>query len=331
VFVSPTVVGDVLYIGSCAGICYALNKTSGELLWTYDIGEVSFHGEPTTADSLLIIPTDGRSGAIYALTLNKGLLAWQYDVAERPERIDGVTTDLILNGSTVLGVTTSDEVLCLDIKDGSVVWGFQTPMAPDGRYWNVGPTIRDNYVFFMGYDGWLHCLDSKTGNEMWESDLGIRPTTNMVLDDNCIYIGSNDSTVHRVALSNGKIINSMKLNGRPGLQLQMIDSLLYIFTQEDPDFTSMLSLLALHADLSGIAWESSTSYDTPWSIKKVYGYQDWIMTGKSNGEVLLLDPLTGHEHGSFKVDGEVRSIGFNDNTFYVGTMKGMVHAIRVEE
>ncbi len=322
--------GNTLYIGSCGGICYALDKNSGEIRWNYKIGEVSFHGDPTLTDSLLIIPTDREFGAIYALTLSEGLLEWQYKVVDHPERTNGVKTDLLLIGSNVYGVTTNDKLVCLYTIDGDVVWDYQSRFAPEGRYCNVGPVIRDSSVLFFGYNGWLYCLNSQTGKEVWKSDTGIRPTTNMVLKDDDLYIGSNDSAIYRLSSSDGTIINNLKLKGRPGLQLQIVDSLLFAFIRSNPSRYGMLDLVAVRTDLSDITWEASTSNDTLWTIKRIYRYRDWIITGKANGEVLLLDPQTGHPQGSIKIDGEVRSIGFDNDVMYVGTIKGLVHAIRID-
>jgi len=323
-------VGNFLYIGSCTGICYALDKKSGEVRWEREIGEVSFHGDPITTDSLLIIPVDREFGAIYALTLSEGHLRWKYTVVEYPEIINGVTTDLMMNGNTVLGVTTNDKLVCLDIGNGNIVWDYQSPFTPEERYWNVGPATRDSTVYFIGHNGWLYKLNAQTGREMWKSDIGIRPTTNIVLKNNDIYIGSDDSTIYKLSSEDGTIISNKKLKGRTGLQLQIVDSLLYVFVRDDPGRYRMQTLLAVKTDLSGVVWESLASSDSSWSIKKVYQYRDWIIAGKANGEVLFLDPSTGHPEGSIKIDGSVRSIGFDNDVMYVGTISGFVHAIKIE-
>ena len=49
-FVSPTVVGNAVMIGSCAGTLYALDRTTGTPIWRYDTksdgSAAQFHGEP---------------------------------------------------------------------------------------------------------------------------------------------------------------------------------------------------------------------------------------------------------------------------------------------
>lgn len=54
--------GDSLFIGSCKGSFYAINKSSGAVRWSYDIrndgNQQSFHGDPLVAGDLILVGTD---------------------------------------------------------------------------------------------------------------------------------------------------------------------------------------------------------------------------------------------------------------------------------
>jgi len=62
VFVSPTVVGDAVILGSCAGTLYALDRTTGSPIWLYDTeadgAAAQFHGEPLLIGGRIVIPSD---------------------------------------------------------------------------------------------------------------------------------------------------------------------------------------------------------------------------------------------------------------------------------
>jgi len=49
-----------MFIGSCAGNFYAINKTTGQLLWSYDIrrdgNQQSFHGDPLVTNPAPFVP-----------------------------------------------------------------------------------------------------------------------------------------------------------------------------------------------------------------------------------------------------------------------------------
>ena len=98
--------GDLLFIGSCAGNFYALNKTTGELKWSYDIRQdgrqVSFHGNPLVINDLILIGTDKSCdpegiGHVYAFERESGKVRWKY-------RSTSVPTDIVqLNSNVYFG------------------------------------------------------------------------------------------------------------------------------------------------------------------------------------------------------------------------------------
>ncbi len=70
-------------------------------------------------------------------------------------------------------VSGSERVLCLDEKDGHVVWKFEyecpyTVSYPAGP--RVAPLVRDGKVFTLGAEGNLYCLEAKSGKVVWSHD-----------------------------------------------------------------------------------------------------------------------------------------------------------------
>jgi len=116
VYVSPTVVGDTLYIGSCSGSYYALDRATGAIRWTYDTGvdgpPASFHGDPVTSAGLIVTGSDHTLGGYaYAFDLETGELAWRLDVG-------GLESDLVAEGSRVIGATSDGGLIALDLESG---------------------------------------------------------------------------------------------------------------------------------------------------------------------------------------------------------------------
>lgn len=77
--------GNVLFIGSCGGKFYALEKVTGKELWSYDTrtdgGPRSFHGDPFLYDGLVLITTERgcgpNTGFVYAFDQQAGKLRWK--------------------------------------------------------------------------------------------------------------------------------------------------------------------------------------------------------------------------------------------------------------
>jgi len=68
-----------------------------------------------------------------------------------------------------------ERVLCLDAKDGRILWNFSYPAEYKGLDYGSGPralvSILQGKVFGAGAVGHVFCLDEKTGKKLWFRDL----------------------------------------------------------------------------------------------------------------------------------------------------------------
>lgn len=95
-----------MFIGSCAGNFYAINKSTGQVQWSYDIRkdgkQQSFHGDPLVINDLILIGTDRGCdpeavGHVYAFERDSGKVRWKY-------RSTSVPTDIVqLNSNVYFG------------------------------------------------------------------------------------------------------------------------------------------------------------------------------------------------------------------------------------
>ncbi len=329
-YVSPAVVGPNLYIGSCSGTCYALDRNTGGLIWRNHLGELSFHGNPVVADSMLIVPTDGRPGSIYALSLLDGTLVWQHSVPGKSDHRTGVTTDLFNRNQVVFGVSTFDKLIALDMGTGDQLWEFAGSFEPEGSYRSVTPAVSDSVIYFMSFDGWLHCIDPDSGREVWKSEIGARPSTSMSLLEGHIFVGCIDSTLYKLSCENGRILNKLKLDAMPRMQLCVVDSMIYMLSENVPDVYGTRNFMSVNGKRLEVHWEAHASYQSRWTIKRATPYRDWIVSGNARGEILLMDPRTGQTAKSLLVEGRVRSIAFDNDVMFIGTIEGMIHAVQID-
>ncbi len=77
VYSSPTVVGNVVYIGSADGNVYALDTGTGVPVWTFQTGNAII-ATPAVAGGVVYI---GSSSTLYALNATTGTELWEYGVA----------------------------------------------------------------------------------------------------------------------------------------------------------------------------------------------------------------------------------------------------------
>jgi len=231
VFSTPTVAGDTLLIGSCAGTFYAFDKRNGHTLWSYNIhqdgNQTSFHGNPLVTDDLILIGTDkscssGAIGHIYAFDQKTGTVRWKY-------RTTGTPTDIVRKGSTIYAATFNDELIALNFSDGSLLWKFGTGAANADCALPPAPVVIDNRVFYAGLDGILYAFDGQSGKLSWKHDLGKRITTNLSAIDNSLYMGDSIKRLFRLSADNGHIQKELPVAAIPEGRILVDANSLYVF------------------------------------------------------------------------------------------------------
>src|SRR5206468_2960755 len=129
--------GDLVYIGSCSGTFFALDRRDGRLRWSQDVRPdarpTSFHGDALVADSLILIGTDAgtaenRHDHVWAFVLDGGAIRWKCPLE------DGIVSDVVSAGSRVFAITRADSLLCLDMATGRRLWSFADSMASQSQF-----------------------------------------------------------------------------------------------------------------------------------------------------------------------------------------------------
>lgn len=78
-------------------------------------------------------------------------------------------TPLMVDG--VLYVTLPDHVYAMDARTGERLWQYTWQDKGGHLVGNRGVGMYKNWVYFMGPDNWVICLDAKTGKEKWRKEL----------------------------------------------------------------------------------------------------------------------------------------------------------------
>ena len=115
------------------------------------------------------------SNNVYALDARSGRQIWRHRI-DLPEGVRGEVHRGVAICDTRLFVTSTDcRLLCLDARNGSVVW--ETRVADykqEHRLTQAPLVIRARIICGMGFGdwgarGWLDCYDSATGDRLWRT------------------------------------------------------------------------------------------------------------------------------------------------------------------
>lgn len=321
--------GDLLFIGSCSGNFYALDKNTGRVRWSYNIkqdgDQTSFHDDPLVAGDSIIIGTDaGSQGHIYAFDRATGKVRWKYLVRTADLEDFGVVSDFVRKGDAVYAVAKGDDLLCLDLATGKVRWHFASSFDRRHTAWENSPAVDGDTILFDGQDGFVYALDAQSGKLIWKTNLRSRALTSPVIIGDSFYVGSA-TQFYRLRANDGKIVSTFPIPIKPWRNLTVSRNRLLAISS-DLFYSKMPSeLLSLDLVSHRVQWQAK------FPANNLYTVWPYVW----NGEVLASD--SGHLYAYRETDGslawshsfpgqQVRGIGVTPKTLYLGTMHGMIYA-----
>jgi outer membrane protein assembly factor BamB len=319
VFISPTVVGDTVAIGSCAGSLYALRRNSGEAQWVYDTAGdgpgAQFHGEPILLRDAIIVPTDADEiGHLYSMDVRSGDVRWKVPFH------GGVATSPLLVHDRIVVVSAEATVAAIDPSQGKVVW----KVAPAGVTrllpYIPSPATDGERVFFGDNTGKLFALDGANGKIIWRNDLPARLNTSLVVVGKTLIGATIDDFINFIDVDSGKLSRRVRLDGHPYGTLISSPPLLLILVKSD-----QAKLVAFDTVKGEIRWESSTPRE--WTTYRPLLLGSTVIVGNQDKQLCALNMSDGKPRWCRDISGVPRGLGVSpDGTLYVGTLSGKVMA-----
>jgi outer membrane protein assembly factor BamB len=190
---SPTVVGNVLYIGVgffspyYTGAVYAINALTGQVLWSN--GNVNaIQTAPTVGNGMVYVASD--FGEIYALDAATGQVQWSYDTTIGSA---GGSAGALANGVLYMGV--GEFLFALNASDGALLWRQQT-----SYFIGSSPAVQNGVVYINSYDGGVYAFDAATGAAIWHRAIRILYFTSPSIAYGNIYLCGFDGAPGLTAL-----------------------------------------------------------------------------------------------------------------------------------
>ncbi len=323
-FSTPTVVGDVMFIGSCAGAFYAINKNSGQLQWSYDIrkdgNQVSFHGNPLVSGKLILIGTDRNCtpdgiGHVYAFEQDSGKVRWKY-------RSTSVPTDIIQLNSTVYFGSFQDIWSAADLQTGALKWSFSTGASNEACDMPKGAVPYKNRLFIAGLDGVIYSLDAVSGRVIWKRKLATAPSTTLALRDNALYIGTIGKSIYRLNIENGAVESELVVEAKPVGRFAFEGESLLVFLENAAERVGYI--ISVDHKLKSVRWKQKSSPD--WASERPHLWKEYVVAGNCRGEMAAFRVTDGEPQWKLNLKGCIRSIGSSGNMLFVGVQEGTVYA-----
>lgn len=187
------------------GVIAALDAETGREVWR-EFLTVPLRGAPTATGGQVYVHT--YDNQLYALNAATGEILWDHVGIVEVAGILGTASPAVAGG-TVVAAYSSGELVALTVENGRVVWsdtltrrGAMTPLASlndiDGH-----PVIDRGRVFAASHAGRMVAIDLRTGERLWERNIGSLHTPWVAGE--FIYLLTVDNEVVCLGRENGRV------------------------------------------------------------------------------------------------------------------------------
>lgn len=174
---SALVVGERVYIGSSNGKIYGLLPTTGEQVWSIDLGS-PIHTTPFVVGGILYVSSDR---AVHAVDIATQQQLWS-------KTFTMPTSPAVANGVLVVG-SRQAYIYGLDSATGDERWKLYN----DTHWVTGGPVIHEGKVYIGGSDDKrYHSLELATGTVNWRVGMGANVFSTPAIVEDISYVSSGE-------------------------------------------------------------------------------------------------------------------------------------------
>jgi len=193
IYGTPTVAGDLVYIGGYNGRIYAFDSGSLAIRWVYpreNYLKPIISGTVVTGNMVYFSTSDGM---VYTLDATTGNKEWEFQAGDK------IWSTPASDGDTVYIASFDNKLYALNAEDGRKKWEFETQGALAST-----PLVYNNTVYTGSLDRYLYAVDAGGGSQSWkfmgESWFWAKP----VAYNNVIYAPCLDGKVYFLDAESGR-------------------------------------------------------------------------------------------------------------------------------
>ncbi|MBI2851887.1 MAG: PQQ-like beta-propeller repeat protein [Chloroflexi bacterium] len=204
IYGSPTIAGDLIYLGGYDGKFYAFVPGRDDPRWIYPRqGTVggSIVGGAATSVSQDKVFFGASDGTVYALDAADGFRVWTF-----PTKSKIWSTPAVLEDTLFVG-TFDKKLHALDTATGGKKWTFEAAGAIVAT-----PAVHDGTVFVGSFDRNLYAVDVISGQLKWTFTAGNWFWARPIATDGAVYAASLDGKVHVLDAGNGSTLAEFSLD-----------------------------------------------------------------------------------------------------------------------
>ncbi|MBL4589291.1 MAG: PQQ-binding-like beta-propeller repeat protein [Alphaproteobacteria bacterium] len=195
-----------LYATSGFNELFALNPSDGKIKWKKALTSPS-RAAPTVIDNRIFVVTiDNR---IYAFSAEDGSRLWSYQGLSSEAGLVGMAAPAA-NRDIVVPAFSSGEIYALRVENGSVAWVENLASTRHGSGLSsisdirALPVMDKGAIIAMSYGGKIVALDERTGNRIWQREIGGSQTPWVA--GNHLFMLTSNNELAALGRDQGKVI-----------------------------------------------------------------------------------------------------------------------------
>jgi outer membrane protein assembly factor BamB len=204
---TPALDNDRVYFATDGGHFYALNRLTGEVIWTFQVGKSglkNIRSSPVLEGDLVYF--GAYDGVLYALEKDTGKVRWQFIHADwigsSPCCAHALNTLYVGLEYALEGHQGS--LIALDLQSGERKWEFRIPGMV-----HSSPIFIEEFgcVVVGSNNGAIYCVDAVTGQERWSyiTEGAIKSKPCYDEKRRLVIAGSFDKAVYAWAVDTGEL------------------------------------------------------------------------------------------------------------------------------
>jgi outer membrane protein assembly factor BamB len=264
-----------LFVSTGYAEVVALDPNDGRILWRRNVSS-PLHSAPTVVDNRVFVVTVDNE--LVALSAEDGRRQWSHNGIPETGSLLGNASPAV-EGEIVVVAYTSGELFALRVENGRALWSENLAAARGmdalssmadihGR-----PVIDRGRVFAVSHSGRMLAIDLRTGNHVWEQDLG--GSHEPWCGGEFVFVLANDNEIVCLTRNEGKVRWTMQLPAYEDMEKKK-DPIVWVGPVLGGDQLIVLSS-------SGVAmWVSPVNGETQWKTEMSdKGYLGPVIAGST--------------------------------------------------
>jgi outer membrane protein assembly factor BamB len=288
----PAISGDVLYVAEPRGLVMAIQKSTGNVLWSTQLSQGLASG-PVVSQNVIALGTNHAS--VIVLDAKDGHERWQVNVSN-----DVLSSPLIV-GDRVIVKTIDGYLYAFNLLSSKKLWKVEHGAPSLILKASSSPVRKDNMVLVGFSDGKLDAMDIDTGRVLWQRSItyanGSSDVERLVDIDadpivrgDVVYLATYQGYVGAMSLDSGQFVWSKPASTYKNLSLD--SDALYMTDSQD-------TIWSIHRNNGQVKWKqlalSARGLTAP-------TYSDnHVFVGDKTGLLHVIDAQSGESVGRVSV------------------------------